>query len=89
MPGIALFDALTVAARRLNGCCKHTLNKEIGDRPKVTHVTVEGAAEKLTVTVNCPVCKTQSVIVTDGADVKVDRKAGAATDAPPAANAGH
>lgn len=77
MPGIALFDALTVAARRLNGCCKETLNKEIGDRPKAPHVTVEGNADKLTVTVNCKTCKTQSVIVTDGVDVKVDKKAGA------------
>jgi Zn finger protein HypA/HybF involved in hydrogenase expression len=83
MPGIALFDALTVAARRLNGCCKETLNKEIGDRPKAAHVSVEGGGERLTVTVNCPACKTQSVIVTDGADVKVDKKAGAATDTPP------
>lgn len=89
MPGIALFDALTVAARRLSGCCVHTLNKEIGDRPKAPHVTVEGGAEKLTVTVRCPDCKTQSVIVTDGRDVRVDRKAGAATDAPPPAAVSH
>ena len=86
MPGIQLFDALTVASRRLNGCCKQTLNKDIGDRPHAKHVTVDGTGANLTVTVDCPVCATKSVITTDGANVKVERGAAAA---PPPATPAH
>lgn len=74
MAGLNLFDALTTASRRMNACCVKTLNKEIGDRPKAKHVVVEGAAASLTVTVDCPVCNTKSVLETDGVQVKVERK---------------
>ena len=86
MAGLNLFDALTTASRRMNGCCVKTLNKEIGDRPKATHVIVEGAGANLTVTVNCPVCNTQTVLETDGVQVKVERKPAVAgsTPVPPA-----
>jgi hypothetical protein len=82
MGGINLYDALTVASRRLNGCCAKTLNKEIGDRPKVKHVTVEAANAMLTVTVDCPVCGTKTVLETDGVQVKVERKPAGAAEAP-------
>jgi hypothetical protein len=86
MPGIQLFDALTVAARRLNGCCVHTLNKDIGDRPHAKHVAVEASGLELTVTVDCPVCSTKSVIRTDGANVKVERGAAGTPPATPSAH---
>jgi len=82
MAGLNLFDALTTASRRMSGCCAKTLNKEIGDRPKATHVTVEGAGANLTVTVDCPACATKTVLETDGVQVKVERKPGAAASSP-------
>lgn len=83
MAGINLYDALTVASRRLRGCCAKTLNKEVNGRPKTTHVNVEAAGAMLTITVDCPVCGTKSVLETDGMQVKVERKAGgAAAEAP-------
>ena len=72
MPGMNLFDALTVAARRMNDCCVQTMNLEIGDRPKAPHVSVDGGGTELAVTVSCAECKTKSVIRTDGASVKVE-----------------
>lgn len=79
MSGMRLYDALTVAARRMNACCVKTMNFEIGDRPKAPHVAVDGGGAELTVTVHCPDCKTKSVIRTDGASVKVDATPGAAS----------
>lgn len=84
MGGINLYDALTVASRRLTGCCVKTLNSEINGRPKTTHVNVEAAGATITVTVDCPVCGTKSVLETDGVHVKVERKpAGEAAGTPP------
>ena len=84
MGGINLYDALTVASRRLNGCCVKTLNSEVNGRPKTTHVNVEATGPTITVTVDCPVCGTKSVLETDGVQAKVERKATPPTPPTPA-----
>lgn len=82
MGGINLYDVLTVASRRLDRCCVKTLNSEVNGRPKTTHVSIEAAGTTLTVTVDCPVCGTKSVLETDGVQVKVERKPGGAATPP-------
>ena len=77
MAGIALYDALTIAARRMKSCCVKTLNDGIGDRPKSKHVTVAASGHELHVTVDCPVCKTKTVVRTDNESVKVEPVAAA------------
>lgn len=86
MAGLNLFDALTTASRRMNGCCVKTLNKEIGDRPKATDVTVGVSGSTLSVTVDCPSCGTKTVLETDGVHVKVERRAAGPAPSPPAAH---
>lgn len=63
----------------MKACCVKTMNFEIGDRPKAPHVTVEGGGLELTVTVHCPVCKTKTLVRTDGDSAKVDATPGAAS----------
>ena len=89
MAGMNLYEALTVGARRMNGCCVKTLNAEVNGRPKTEHVKVEGSGENLTVTVDCPTCKTRNVIRTDGASVAVEKLPGAAGQAGTEEPAGH
>ena len=73
MPGVNLFESLTLASRKMKRCCVKTLNDEIGQRPKAEHVKAEThGGGPVTIVVDCPICrsKTQIKATPGAADVQ-------------------